>query len=65
MSLARYRKRTGLADQRLLVFCDATMSSGTLRVDSTLAVGPAGFDAFYFIEYPAAAAVLAETAGWR
>ena len=58
MQLADYRKRTDLSDQRLLVFCNAIMNSGKLRVTSDVTIDPAGFDAVYFFTYPDAATII-------
>ena len=57
--LARYRARTGLPEQRLLLFCDATTNSGKLRVGSGVEIDPSGLDAVYFFTYPDAVTVLA------
>ena len=61
--LSTYRDRTGLADQRLLIYCDATMNSGKLRTMSAFHIRPAGFNAVYFFTYPETAAVLAQLSG--
>ena len=58
MQLADYRKHTDLSNQRLLVFCNAIMNSGKLRVTSDVTIDPAGFDAVYFFTYPDAATVI-------
>ena len=58
LQVADYRKRTDLSDQRLLVFCNAIMNSGKLRITSDGAIDPAGFDAIYFFKYPDAATVI-------
>ena len=46
--LTDYRKRNELADQRLLIWCDATMNGGKLRAVTELGVDPAGFKAVFF-----------------
>lgn len=47
-----YRHRSGLPDQRLLIYCDATVNSGKTRIMSSLNISPAGFNAVYFFTYP-------------
>ena len=58
-SLPSYRERTGISDQRLLIYCDATTNSGKMRAVSALQIDPAGFNAIYFCTYPETATVLA------
>ena len=58
LSLSTFRKRTRVPDQRILVYCDATMNSGRLRLDPGTQVDLAGFDVIYFFPYPEAAIVL-------
>ena len=56
--LPTFRKRTGLQDQRILIYCDATVNSGKLRLDPGIRIDPAGFDIVYFFPYPEALVVL-------
>lgn len=56
--LAGFRRRTGLEDQRILIYCDATVNSGRLRLDPDTRIDPSGFDVVYFFRYPEAVFVL-------
>ena len=56
--LAAYRQRTGLEDQRILIYCDATVNSGKLSLAPDVRIDPSGFDVVYFFRYPEAVFVL-------